>query len=87
MPHVSLLRPGFLGDPLHPSNKFFTQISKQNPLSSPSALQNPPNPHPTNHFHQKNTWHSSYAPLGRINIWIEFMQPRPGAPFMRVFCA
>ena len=37
-------------------------------MSSPSTLQNPPNPHPTNHFPPKNTWHSSYAPPRRIKV-------------------
>jgi len=57
------------------SRSFFSQKPQQNHVSSPSTLQNPHNPRSNNHFHPKNSWHSSYAPLGTINIWIEFIQP------------
>ena len=48
-------------------------------MSSPSTPKNPHNSYPTNHFRQKNSWHSSYAPLDTINIWIEFIEPREPA--------
>jgi hypothetical protein len=49
-------------------------------MSSPSTPKNPHNPHPINHFPQKNSWHSSYAPLDTINIWIEFIRPARTCP-------
>jgi hypothetical protein len=48
-------------------------------MSSPSTPKNQPNSHPVNNFHPKNSWHSSYAPLDTINIWIEFIEPREPA--------
>ena len=47
---------------------FDPQNSQQIRMSTPSNLQNPPNQHRTNYFPPKNTWHSSYAPLGTINL-------------------
>ena len=46
----------------------FPQNPQQIRMSTPSTLQNPPNPHPINHFPAKNTWHSSYAPPRRIKV-------------------
>jgi hypothetical protein len=46
----------------------FPQNPQQIRMSTPSTLQNPPNPHPINHFPPKNTWHSSYAPTRRIKV-------------------
>ncbi len=43
-------------------------------LSSPSTPKNPHNPHRTNHFPPKNSWHTSYAPLDTINIWIKSIE-------------
>jgi len=40
-------------------------------LSSPSTPNNSHNQNNINHFPQKNSWHSSYAPLDTINIWIK----------------
>ena len=65
---------------------FFPQKPQQFPLSSPSNPKNPPNQLQLNHFPQKNSWHSSYAPLDTINIWIEFTgqrEPFPTAPSTR----
>ena len=39
-------------------------------MSSPSTPENLSNSHPINHFHQKNSWHTSYTPLDILNIWI-----------------
>ncbi len=53
-------------------------------MSSPSDLQNPNNSNPINHMPPKNSWHTSYAPLDTINIWINSIEPggnRPLAPF------
>jgi hypothetical protein len=59
-------------------NKKIAVVHPQKPqqihMSSPSTPKNPHNSHPTNHFHQKNSWHSSYAPLATINIWIESIE-------------
>ena len=63
-------------------------------LSTPSTLQNPPNPHPTNHFPHKNTWHTSFPPTRIIKVVIKTQRPgrvphprrtvsscgRPGSP-------
>ena len=46
----------------------FPQNPQQIRMSTPSTLQNPPNPHPINHFGHKNTWHSSYAPTRKIKV-------------------
>jgi hypothetical protein len=71
--------------------KIFPQKPQQIRLSSPSTLEYPPNSHPINHFPPKNSWHSSYAPLDTLNIWIksiegqfnraEINSRRPLAPF------
>jgi hypothetical protein len=74
---------------------FFSLHDPQKPqqirVSSPSTPQNPPNQHQLNHFPPKNSWHSSYAPLDTINIWIKSIEGsvdradinsrRPLAPF------
>ena len=69
---------GHLGEYLqspNPPRIFFPQKPQQNRVSSPCAPKNSPNQRSINHFPQKNSWHSRYTPLGRINIWIEFIQP------------
>ncbi len=43
-------------------------------MSSPSNPKNPHNPHRTNYFPPKNSWHSSYAPLATLNIWIKSIE-------------
>jgi len=57
------------------SRSFFSQKPQQNRVSSPCAPEKSHNQHSINHFRHENSWHSSYAPLGTINIWIEFIQP------------
>jgi hypothetical protein len=52
----------------------FPQKPQQIRLSSPSTPQNPLNQHQLNHFPNKNSWHSSYAPLATINIWIKSIE-------------
>jgi len=52
----------------------YPQKPQQIPLSSPSTPKNPSNSHPINHFPLKNSWHSSYAPLATINIWINSIE-------------
>jgi hypothetical protein len=37
-------------------------------LSSPCALQKSHNQQRINHFHPKNSWHSSYAPVATIKV-------------------
>jgi hypothetical protein len=62
---------------LQPRIFFFAshpQKPQQIPLSSPSTPQNPHNSHSINHFHPKNSWHSSYAPLDTLNIWIKSIE-------------
>jgi hypothetical protein len=60
----------------HSRNKKIAVAYPQKPqqirLSSPSTPKNPTSSHSINHFPPKNSWHSSYAPLGRIEVWIEF---------------
>jgi hypothetical protein len=46
-------------------------------LSSPSTPKNSSNQHPINHFHQKNSWHSSYAPRRIIKSVSKTKQTRP----------
>jgi hypothetical protein len=55
---------------LFPTNTLAT-CNPQLSLSSPSTPENPSNPHRNNHLPPKNSWHTSYARLGRINVWIE----------------
>jgi hypothetical protein len=43
-------------------------------MSSPSTPENPPNSLRINHIPKKNSWHSSYAPLDTINIWIKSIE-------------
>jgi hypothetical protein len=43
-------------------------------VSSPSTPQNPPKPHQPNHIIHLKSWHSSYAPLATINIWIKSIE-------------
>jgi hypothetical protein len=60
---------------LHPrafSSTDNLQPATDNLLSSPSTPKNPHNSHLINHFPPKNSWHSSYAPLDTINIWIKY---------------
>jgi hypothetical protein len=45
-------------------------------MSSPSTPKNLHNSHPINHFPQKNSWHSSYAPLGKIEVEIKKEGPQ-----------
>jgi len=47
---------------------------QQIPLSSPSTPKNPHNHHSINHLPKKNSWHSSYAPLDTLNIWIKSIE-------------
>ena len=47
---------------------FFPQKPQQNRVSSPCAPQKSPNPHRTNHFPPKNTWHSSFPPTRIIKV-------------------
>jgi hypothetical protein len=53
---------------------FFPQKPQQIGVSSPSTPKKPHNPHPTNHIPQKNSWHTSYAPLDTLNIWIKSIE-------------
>jgi hypothetical protein len=53
---------------------FFPQKPQQIRMSSPSAPKNPHNSHSINHFPPKNSWHSSYAPLDTLNIWIKSIE-------------
>jgi hypothetical protein len=55
---------------LFPTNTLAT-CNPQLSLSSPSTPKNPSNPHRNNHLPPKNSWHTSYARLGRIKVWIE----------------
>jgi hypothetical protein len=72
----------------HSRNKKIAAAHPQKPqqfrVSSPSTPKNPPNSHPINHFPHKNSWHSSYAPLDTLNIWIKSIEgqlrPRGNRP-------
>ncbi len=46
----------------------FPRFSGKLRMSSPPLPKNPLNPSLINHFHQKNTWRRSYAPLGKIEV-------------------
>ena len=63
---------------------FNLQKSQQIRMSSPSTPQNPHNSHSINHFPPKNSWHTSYAPLDTLNIWIKSIEgqlrPRGNKP-------
>ena len=71
--------------------KIFPRFPQQIRVSSPSTPQNPPRPHQPNHIIHLKSWHSSYAPLATINIWIKSIEgqlpsrgnrpPPPAAPF------
>jgi hypothetical protein len=53
-------------------------------MSSPSTLQNRLNQQKTKEKKLPPKWHSSYAPLATINIWINSIEPvqkPPLAPF------
>jgi hypothetical protein len=53
-------------------------------MSSPSTLQNRLNQQKTKEKNISRKWHSSYAPLATINIWINSIEPvqkPPLAPF------
>jgi hypothetical protein len=43
-------------------------------VSSPSTPKNSPKPHQPNHIIHLKSWHSSYAPLATINIWIKSIE-------------
>ena len=62
----------------HSRNKKIAVAYPQKPqqirLSSPSTPKNPTSSHSINHFPPKNSWHSSYAPLDTINIWIKSIE-------------
>ena len=53
---------------------FFPQKPQQIRMSSPSTPKNPHNYRLINHIPKKNSWHSSYAPLDTINIWIKSIE-------------
>ena len=50
------------------------QKPQQIRMSSPSTPKNPANSRPINHFTPKNSWHTSYAPVDTINIWIKSIE-------------
>ncbi len=54
--------------------KIFPRFPQQIRVSSPSTPQNPPKPHQPNHIIHLKSWHSSYAPLATINIWIKSIE-------------
>jgi len=66
VPHISILRCGFC-PPLHPS-PLAPRTSHLKFLSSPSILQNPLNQLNPFHLIVQNTWHTSYAPTGKIKV-------------------
>ena len=43
-------------------------------MSSPSTPQNPPKPHQPNNIIHLKSWHSSYAPLATIKVWINSIE-------------
>ena len=50
-------------------------ISGPHPMESPAHIdRNTHNPHSINHFPPENSWHSSYAPLDTLNIWIKSIE-------------
>jgi hypothetical protein len=53
---------------------FFSRKPQQIRMSSPPTPINPHNSHSINHFPPKNSWHSSYAPLDTLNIWIKSIE-------------
>ena len=54
--------------------KIFPRFPQQIRVSSPSTPQNSPKPHQPNHIIHLKSWHSSYAPLATINIWIKSIE-------------
>jgi hypothetical protein len=52
------------------------QKPQQIRLSSPSMPKKSINYHNTNNLPKKNTWHTSYAPLGRIEVEIKKEGPQ-----------
>ena len=61
---------------------FFPRKPQQNRVSSPSTLQSPPNPHPTNHLPPKNSWHTSYVPSGKIEVVERSKRPQSRQPML-----
>ena len=67
LPHRSLTRQS-------PPSKILSANCPENRMSSPSTPENSSNSHRINHFPSKNSWHSSYAPLDTLNIWIKSIE-------------
>src|SRR5664280_3669867 len=60
------------------------QKPQQIRMSSPSTPKNPSNSRSINHFPPKNSWHSSYAPLGRIEVEIKKKGRKPSTTRGRI---
>ena len=43
-------------------------------MSSPPTPKNPPKPHQPNNIIHLKSWHSSYAPLATIKVWINSIE-------------
>ena len=69
--------------PIAQSRKLKSPRTPQKPqqirMSSHPTPENPHNSLLINHLTPKNSWHSSYAPLDTINIWIKSIKTREPA--------
>jgi hypothetical protein len=53
---------------------FFREFRRKIRMSSPSTPKKFHNQHHINHLPPKNSWHTSYASLATINIWIKSIE-------------
>ena len=54
-------------------------------MSSPPTPKNPPKPHQPNHIIHLKSWHSSYASLATIKVWINSIKRSGNRPLAPLF--